>query len=190
MDSISHAKQKIREIIAGSHVPEDPHHAENTLCWLLKLDPLADQSLQIAALAHDIDRAVEAHKVQRVDFSDYDTFKSAHAKNSAINLRKILNECGVERDVVDEACRLVVHHETGGDSRSDLLKDADGISFFEVNLPLYYHREGPAETRRRCVWGYQRLSSRMKKVAQNMTYESEELTLLFKEAIMEACHKD
>jgi hypothetical protein len=183
MDSISCAKEKIRAIIAGSRVPEDPRHAENTLEWLLKLDSQADQSLQIAALAHDIDRANEAQKIRRNDFSDYEAFKAAHAISSSTILQKILNECGVDRDVADEACRLVVHHETGGDSRSDLLKDADGISFFEVNLPLYYQREDPAETRRRCVWGYQRLSSRMKKVAQNMTYEDDELTLLLKEAI-------
>jgi hypothetical protein len=190
MDSITCAKQKIREIISGSRVPEDPGHAKNTLAWLLKLDPRADQSLQIAALAHDIDRAVEAQKVRRKDFSDYEAFKTAHAINSRIILHNILNECGVEQDIVDEACRLVVHHESGGDFRSDLLKDADGISFFEVNLPLYFQREGPDETRRRCVWGYQRLSSRMKKVAQNMTYEDEELTVLLKEAIKEACRKD
>jgi hypothetical protein len=31
MDSIDCAKQRIREIIADSGVPEDPRHAENTL---------------------------------------------------------------------------------------------------------------------------------------------------------------
>jgi hypothetical protein len=190
MDSISCAKEKIRAIIAGSRVPEDPRHAENTLEWLLKLDPQADPSLQIAALAHDIDRANEAQKTQRKDFSDYEAFKAAHAINSSMILQNILNECGVERNVADEACRLVEYHETGGDPRTDLLKDADSISFFEVNLPLYYQREDPAETRRRCVWGYQRLSSRMKKVAQSMTYEDYELTLLFRKAIGESCHKN
>ncbi len=74
MASIDCAKQNIRAIISGSSVPEDPIHAENTLEWLLKLDPAADQALQIAAFAHDIDRAVEAQKVRRADFSDYNGF--------------------------------------------------------------------------------------------------------------------
>ena len=87
MDSIDCAKQRIREIIAGSRVPEDPIHAENTLEWLLKLDPAADQALQIAVLAHDIDRAVEVQKVRRADFTDYDAFKAAHARNGAAILR-------------------------------------------------------------------------------------------------------
>jgi hypothetical protein len=96
MDSIDCAKQRIREIIAGSRVPEDPRHAENTLKWLFRLEPKADQALQIAALAHDIDRAVETRKVRRTDFNDYDAFKAAYARNGAAILRAILRQvrCG------------------------------------------------------------------------------------------------
>lgn len=169
----------------GSKVPEDSHHAENTLEWLLRLDSKADQALQIAALAHDIDRAVEDRKVRRSDYDDYDTFKAAHARNGAKILREILDECGVARSIVDEACRLVKLHEVGGDPRSDLLKDADSISYFDVNMPLYYQREGWEETKRRCVWGYRRLSGRMKKIAESITYNDKELTHHLKEAIRE-----
>jgi len=185
MDSIDCAKQNIRAIISGSSVPEDPIHAENTLDWLLKLDPEADQALRIAALAHDIDRAVEAQKVRRADFSDYNGFKAAHAHNGARILRVILNRCGVAKSVADEACRLVTLHEVGGDPRSDLLKNADSISYFEVNLPLYYQREGREETIRRCNWGYRRLSARMKQVVKTLTHEDDSITRLIKELISE-----
>ncbi|MCP5086817.1 MAG: DUF4202 domain-containing protein, partial [Rhodobacteraceae bacterium] len=161
---------------------QNPPHAENTLKWLFTLEPEADPALQIAALAHDIDRAVETRKVRRADFSDYDAFKAAHARSGAEFLRMILNKCGVAKSVADEACRLVRLHEVGGDPRSDLLKDADSISFFEVNMPLYYQREGWEETRRRCNWGYRRLSVRMKKIARRITYKDEVLTRLLKEA--------
>ncbi|MCP4167909.1 MAG: DUF4202 domain-containing protein, partial [Chloroflexi bacterium] len=184
------AKHNIRAIISGSSLPEDPIHAENTLEWLLKLDHAADQALKIAALAHDIDRAVEVQKVRRADFTDYDAFKAAHARNGAAILREILDRCGVAKSVADEACRLVGLHEAGGDPRSDLLKDADSISFFEVNMPLSYQREGWEETRRRCSWGYRRLSGRMKKIARRLTYEDEVLTRLLKEAIRQARLKD
>jgi len=166
-------------------VPEDPIHAENTLDWLLKLDPEADQALQIAALAHDIDRAVAAQKVRRTDFSDYNAFKAAHAHNGARILRAILNKCDVAKSVADEAFRLVTLHEVGGDPRSDLLKDSDSISYFEVNLPLYYQREGREETIRRCNWGYQRLSARMKEVVKTIKHEDESITHLLKEIICE-----
>ncbi len=190
MDSIDCAKQNIRAIISGSGVPEDQIHAENTLEWLLKLDTAADQALKIAALAHDIDRAVETQKVHRADFKDYNRFKAAHARNGARILRAILNKCSVAKSVADEACRLVTLHEVGGDPRSDLLKDADSMSYFEVNMPMYYKREGWEETRRRCSWGYRRLSVRMKKIAQRLTYDDEALTRLLKEAIQQACPKD
>lgn len=190
MDSIDCAKHRIRAIIAGSGVPEDPRHAENTRKWLFRLEPKADPALQIAALAHDIDRAVETRKVCRADFNDYDAFKAAHARNGAAILRAILQKCGVNGSVTEEACRLVGLHEAGGDPRSDLLKDADSISFFEVNMPLYYQREGWEETSRRCSWGYRRLSVRMKKIARRITYDDEVLTRLLKEAIRQACRKD
>jgi len=136
-DLIDSAKEKIRAIISKSTVPEDPVHADNTLQWLLKLEPEADEALQLAALAHDIDRANETTKVRRSEFNDYDLFKAAHAKHGAKILKEILEECHLEQAIIDEACRLVESHEVGGDPRTDLLKDADSISYFEVNMPLY-----------------------------------------------------
>ncbi len=187
MNSIECTKQRIRAVIAGSKVPEDPLHAENTLDWLLRLKPDSDKTLQIAALGHDIERALETRKVKRADFPDYDTFKSAHARNSARILRKIMEDCGVPQEMAGEVYLLVCRHETGGDPCADLLKNADGISYFHVNMPLYYQREGRQETKRRCIWGYKRLSARLKKIAKRITYEDEALTRLLKEAIQQAC---
>ena len=180
MDNIDCAKQKIRAVIAGSQVPEDPRHADNTLEWLLCLEPDAGDALQLAALAHDIDRAIEEIKVKQADFDDYDAFKAAHARNGADLLRPILNACGVAGDIVDEACRLVEVHEVGGDPRSDLLKDADSISYFDVNLLLYYQREGWAETQRRSLWGYRRLTQRAQEIVKGIEYEEEDLISLMK----------
>ena len=55
-------------IIKKSQVPEDPIHSKNTLEWLLKLKPDADDALKIAALGHDIERAIAERKVRREDF--------------------------------------------------------------------------------------------------------------------------
>ena len=84
------------------------------------------------------------------------------------------------KPTADEACRLVVRHEVGGDYRADLLKDADSISYFEVNLPFYHEREGWEETKRRSIWGYRRLSVRGREIAKSMTYDDEALTRLLK----------
>ena len=172
-------------MIARSPVPEDPFHAENTLEWLLRLKPDPGSPLQLAALAHDIDRAVEEIKVNREDFDDYDSFKAAHAQNGARILRPILVGCGVDEEIVDEACRLVEAHEAGGNPASDLLKDADGISFFAVNLPFYFRREGWEEAKRRARWGYLRLSPQARRIVSKFVYEEEELNRLLREVIRE-----
>ena len=182
MDNIDCVKEKIRASIAGSPVPEDPRHAENTLEWLLYLEPDAGEALQLAALAHDIDRAIP-ERVRGEDYPDYDAFKAAHALRGARLLRGILEDSGVESAIVKEACRLVEIHEVGGDADADLLKDADSISYFDVNLPLYYQREGWAETKRRSLWGYRRLSARARKIVENISYEEEALIRLLREVI-------
>ena len=86
MNSLERVEQRIAEVISGSSVPEDPAHSRNTLEWLLRLAPQADTALRIAALGHDIERAVEARKVRRADFADYDAFKAAHARNMGMHV--------------------------------------------------------------------------------------------------------
>ncbi len=184
MNSHERAQRRIGQVIAGSSVPEDPEHSRNTLKWLLELDPTADAALRIAALGHDIDRAVEARKVRRADFADYDVFKAAHARNSARILVEILEECGVEDVALTlEVERLVCVHEVGGDPRSDLLRDVDSLSYFDVNLPLYYERHGWEETRSRCAWGYRRLSERARSIVASLAYPQSELKQLVDESI-------
>ena len=183
MDSIDCAKQQIRTIISKSSVPEDPMHSDNVLKWLLKLKPDADEALQIAALAHDIDRADDQAKIKQANFHDYDQFKAAHAHHSAKILKQILHKCQVEQSIIDNACQLVEQHEVGGDPRSDLLKDADSISYFEVNMPLYFQREGYEETLKRCIWGYHRLSPKMKEVCQSLSYSHDVLNKILKETV-------
>ena len=185
MNSIDRVKKSIETIISGSSVPEDPVHSKNTLDWLLKLKPDADEALQIAALGHDIERAIDQRKVRREDFEHYDQFKAAHAHNSAEILKEVMLDCGADETLMEQTYDLVRRHEVGGDDRSDLLMDADSISYFEVNLPHYYNRHGWDETKRRCLWGYKRLSEKMKTRAAKLTFENDELRALMRTTIEE-----
>ena len=185
MNSIDRVKKSIEAIISRSSVPEDPVHSKNTLEWLLELEPDADQALQIAALGHDIERAIDQRKVRRKDFEYYDQFKAAHAHNSAEILKEVMLDCGADETLMEQTCNLIRRHEVGGDERSDLLKDADSISYFEVNLPYYYNRHGWDETKRRCLWGYKRLSEKMKTRAAKLTFENDELRALMRTTIEE-----
>ena len=189
MDYLECMNRRIRYLIAQSRVPEDPPHAENTLMWLLKLDPDADETLRIAALGHDIERAVESRRLRKKDFADFKLFKAAHARNSADILREIMDECSVPEARASEIYRLVVNHETGGDTRSDFLKDADSISFFHVNMPYYYDRCGREMTLRRGLWGYGRISPDHRDLVKGFTYDSGDLNRLLRDIISAASHR-
>ena len=82
----------------------------------------------------------------------------------------------------EELYRLVCVHEVGGDARSDLLMDADSLSYFDVNLPLYRERNSREETLRRCAWGYRRLSERAKLIVAQLYPPGDELAGLMEEA--------
>jgi len=171
-------KKKIEKIIKNSLVPEDPIHSKNTLEWLLKLKPDADEALQIAALAHDIERAIEKRKVKRKDYKDYDEFKNAHALNSANISVEIMKECNVSTELADDVFHLIRFHETGGSRRVNILRGADGVSFFHVNLPEYFSRNGKKQTEKRWFWGYRRLSEKEKIIIARFNYQDEELNAL------------
>ncbi len=171
-DEFNKVKERILEIIKNSNVPEDPLHAENTLKWLLVLCPKADDAMKIAALGHDIERAIEDKKIKRKDFDDFDEFKRAHAQNSAKILRDILKGMGLSDSFVEDVAHLVELHEFGGDPRADCIKEADSISFFDTNLPLFFEREGIENAKKRAIWGYNRLSSRGKKIVKGFKYKN------------------
>lgn len=178
---ICSAKQRIRTIIGLSPVPEDPGHAENTRLWVLRLEPDADVTLRLAALAHDIERA-RPDRLSRHDFDNYDDFKARHAELGAAIADTVLAQCKVDMDVRRTVRHLISRHEHGGDPKSDLLKDADSLSFFDHNLPMYYQREGWAETLERARWGYQRLSRRAQYYYCEIEHHDPELQQLLYEA--------
>jgi len=183
MNSIHCVKKKIKAIIALSEVPEDPIHSKNICEWVLKLDPKADESLQIAALGHDIERAVKDRKILRKDYKDYDQFKEAHAINSALILKEIMNECKLDKQMLKDICEMVRYHEVGGNKETNLLRDADTISFFEVNLFLYYMRNDREEIKRRCLWGLKRLSPNLHHIVSEFQYKDKDIEVLVKSCV-------
>ena len=183
MDSFDSIKREIERIIARSPVPEDPSHSKNTMEWLLRLKPDAGEALRIAALGHDIERAIEQRKVRRGDYKDYDEFKDAHALNSAKILEEIMKGCNLGKQLIEQVFFLVRHHEAGGNSRVEVLRNADSISFFHVNLPYYFARNSVEETKKRCLWGYRKLPGELKKVVAKFDYQDKQLQSLLRTCV-------
>lgn len=154
----------ILRIIARSPLPEDFLHALNTKEWVLRLFPWAGNELQLAAVAHDLERAVPELKIKRENFPDYESFKKAHAQNSARIAAKIFSSYQLLPQEKERILFLITHHEFGykEDPEAMILKDADALSFFEVNLLYYAQRNSEEETLWRTKWGYSRLSEKAK----------------------------
>ena len=77
MDLMEEIEREIEKIVEKSEVPEDYPHARNVREWVLRLKPDADMALQIAALAHDIERAISKRKILRGNYKNYNDFKKA-----------------------------------------------------------------------------------------------------------------
>lgn len=156
--------ETILNIISHSPVPEDFPHALNTREWVRRLFPAADEILQLAALAHDLERALPEKKVKKENYSDYQRFKQAHAQNSARLLEEILTGRPLSRQEKNRLLFLVENHEFGHIRYPEtiILRDADALSFFEINLHYFAARHQEEETLERISWGYRRLSERSK----------------------------
>ena len=185
MKNLVFLKKKVVEIIKKSLVPEDLPHSKNTLKWLLKLKPNADEALKITALSHDIERAIKERKIKRGDYKSFEKFKDAHALNSANIMKEIMQDCNMSKELINDVYYLVRHHEKGGNNRVDVLKDADTISFFDVNLQYYFKRNNIQETKNRLIWGYNRLSNKLKRIVTEFSYQDKKLKSLVRTCFLD-----
>ncbi len=78
---------------------KDKNHSLKTREWILKLKEDASVSLQIAALAHDIDRTNEKRKAKKYDFTNYEEYKKQHAIASANIICEELKSAGFDSDI-------------------------------------------------------------------------------------------
>jgi hypothetical protein len=169
MNKFQKIQKEIREITKKSGIEEDARHSILTHEWLLKLNPDVSEELQIAALAHDIDRAVRP-RVLITDGESYDGYKQRHAKRSAELIAKLMRVCKYSPGSINKVKRLVALHEVSGDEEIDLLRDADSIAFFDYNINFYLRRKGADITKEKIVFMFARASNRAKQVIKELEY--------------------
>src|SRR4030043_27592 len=186
MSKFDLVKEELEEILPDSPIEFELKHAELVLKWVLKLKPDADEALKIAAFSHDIDRAV--HKVLEKDLKDYskiNEFKQEHSIRSAKILCQILAKHDYPKKTIDKVKHLVENHEFGGDSESDILKDADSIAYFEYNIPFYLKVTNRNRTKEKIKFMYRRMSENAKKLVHQIKFKDKKIEKLFEKAIAE-----
>jgi hypothetical protein len=134
-----------------------PHarHLERTLDWVLVLEPGADEALQVAAVAHDIERAFPPPEGEQPagaeDPANAAEYNAWHQERSARLLGDWLREQDAPAALSARACALVRVHEDGGWPEADLLQAADSLSFLEVQADLFARLLGEGRITRRAA---------------------------------------
>lgn len=75
-------KSLLEKIISESRRPDYITHAQNSLDWLLKLEPNATQEMKLAIFAHDMDRCW-FEKMTQVENEEFIDYKIRHSHRGA-----------------------------------------------------------------------------------------------------------
>lgn len=184
MNKFNLVRKEIESILPNSPLDFELKHSELVLKWVLKLNPDSDEALKIAALSHDIDRAIT--KITEKDLTDYskiDEFKKEHAIRSAKFICDILKKYNYSTETINRVKHLVENHEVGGDNDSNILMDADSLAYFDYNIPSYLKRNGRERTEEKIKFMYKRLSKKAKKLVSQIKFTDKEIESLVKESI-------
>ena len=138
-------------------------HYAQTLHWLLVLRPDASLALQIAAYGHDVERAFKKTKGDRMRliYEKPEQLVEHQEKSASIMYDFLIHE-GAFVDLAESVRELISKHEVGGTDDQNLLKDADSLSYLEVNAPRHVGHLGEvpeSEMREKFKWMYERISS-------------------------------
>ena len=116
----------------------DGKHLLRTGDWLLALAPDAPEPLVIAAVTHDIERAVPGGPILDKQHTPWDdvAYNTAHCTRSAAVVATWLFDRGASESFIRGVQQPICEHEFGGSPEGDLIQAADSISFLETNGPL------------------------------------------------------
>ncbi len=139
-------------------------HLRRTADWMLVLQPDACETLQLAALTHDMERHFPGGPVQdlTVPPEANTEYRREHSERSARIVGEWLRDEGASTTTIADVERLVQLHEVGGDHDADVLQAADSLSFLEVNvdLPYAWARRGDCtleRARAQHTWMFERI---------------------------------
>ena len=153
-------------------------HFERTIDWLKELKSDVDEPMLIAAYAHDIERAFRDADSQEDFFKDKEfndkDFLAAHQIKGAEIISDFLKKQNYPEDKIKRIYNMIRRHEEEGDEESDLIKDADSISYLENNAAKHTKwtsNLGIDKVKRKIDWMYSRISSDKAKALAGPYYE-------------------
>ena len=117
--------------------PYNRHHLLKALEWLDRVAPDSSESVRLATLTHDMERAFSGPDQPVIKTLSDPEYERAHSVRSARIVGAWLREQAADDSLVDEVERLILAHEFGGWPEADLVQAADSLSFLETNIELF-----------------------------------------------------
>lgn len=112
-------------------------HLINSLEWLDRIAPGAAETVRLATVTHDMERAFPGSDMPVWNgWEDHDYYV-AHSERSARIVGEWLRGEGAGAEVVGPVKALIQVHEFGGWPEADLVQAADSLSFLDVNIDLF-----------------------------------------------------
>jgi hypothetical protein len=117
--------------------PYNSEHLLGALAWLDRIAPDAPESVRLATLTHDMDRAFPGPDQPISTRLSDSSYEQAHADRSARIVAAWLRGQGADERLTADVETLVRAHEVGGSPEADLVQAADSLSFLDTNVDLF-----------------------------------------------------
>jgi hypothetical protein len=167
-----------RPLLAADH-----DHALDTWRWLLRLEPHAGLSLQLAALFHDIERlGSEADRKDERNAGDRAAFERTHAAVGGRMAASVLDSLRAPPTVITRTRTLISRHadpvgdgvgDAGVDADAALLASADALSFFSLSAPAFAHHYGDELLAHKVAHGLVRLTAPARELLRRLKVPGE-----------------
>lgn len=152
-------------------------HFERTLYWAKRIEPDADEAILIAAYAHDAARVFSRKDTEETfkdsEFDDQKILTEHQCTGARIVASFLRNERYGEKSI-KRVYHMIRYHEEGGDDESNIIMDADSISYLEVNAIKHIalvNNLGKDKIKRKIEWMYKRISSRKAELLAGQFYK-------------------
>ncbi len=151
-------------------------HFERTVHWMRLFYPQGSEAHDIAAYAHDIERALRDTTYTPPDDYLDATFLQHHQERGAELMAAFLHQHNAPDEVIATVTHLIQKHEVGGDEVQNALMDADSVSFFETNAEIFVTHKAPIEgferVKQKLDWMYDRIHTDEHKLLAEANYRT------------------
>jgi hypothetical protein len=132
---VSAAKQWVLE-----KYPYNSHHLLKSLEWLDRIAPGSAESVRLATLTHDMERAFPGPDQPPMKSLVDPEYHTLHSARSARIVGEWLRSQGAAEPLINEVEALIRVHEDGGWPEANLVQAADSLSFLDCNIDLFLSR--------------------------------------------------